>query len=468
MADRLIDISGLKKVSVLGMGRSGLEVAKFFSSKNIPVFLSDMADSNKLSKTLSILDELNINYETGGHSERAWKDASLVVISPGISIESDIVKEITERNIPVISELELAFQLSLAPFIAVTGTNGKSTTTTLTGNFLSAGGFDVIVGGNIGIPLVEKAYSTTEKHIIVAEVSSFQLETVKYFRPSVSLLLNITSDHLDRHGTLENYLDFKCRIFKHQQEGDYVVINYDDPLLMGVVDKIRAEIFYFSTCSEVPRGMYVNNDRIYYKNGSHSSEVCHIKELPLPGEHNLKNTMAAMMASILYGVSSRDIVNSFSSVKGLRHRIEFVADIEGVRFIDDSKGTNPDAVIAALNAFKEPAVLIAGGVDKNMDFSSMCEMISHRVKGLVLMGSTSDILYKGCSGNGLTNITRVFSIEEAVRKAFSMSEPGDIVILSPGGASFDMFKNAEDRGEKFVEAVKDLKDSLNNGAGKFE
>jgi len=318
----------------------------------------------------------------------------------------------------------------------------------------------VIVGGNIGIPLVEKAYDSTEKQIIVAEVSSFQLETVKYFRPSVSLLLNITSDHLDRHGSLENYLDFKCRIFKHQKDGDYVVINYDDPLLMGVVDKIRAEILYFSTCSEVPRGIYVNNNRIYYKNGATSGEICHVKDLPLMGEHNLKNTMAAMMASMLCGVSSRDIVDSFPSVKGLRHRIEFVADIEGVSFIDDSKGTNPDAVIAALNSFKEPAVLIAGGVDKNMDFSLMCEFICHRVKGLVLMGSTGDLLYKSCSGNGLTNIARVFSIEEAVRKAFSMSEPGDVVILSPGGASFDMFKNAEDRGEKFVEAVKSFKESL--------
>ncbi|HPZ10344.1 MAG TPA: UDP-N-acetylmuramoyl-L-alanine--D-glutamate ligase, partial [Candidatus Eremiobacteraeota bacterium] len=363
-------------------------------------------------------------------------------------------------GIPVVSELELAFQLSKAPFIAVTGTNGKSTTTTLIGNFLSLAGWDVIVGGNIGIPLVEKAYNAKKEQLIVAEVSSFQLELVKHFRPYISLLLNISSDHLDRHGSLENYLNYKCRIFTQQKKGDYVLINYDDPLLMSIVDKIEADVLFFSSRAQLKNGIFLHNNAIYYKNGSSHCEICNIQDIPLQGEHNLKNIMAAMLVALIYKVPSHSILESLHNFKTLRHRMEFVTDIEGVYFIDDSKGTNPDAVMAALNTFKEPVILIAGGVDKKLDFSELCKFIARRVKGLILIGTTSDILYNYCSQNGLLQIMRASTIEDAVKRAYSIAEKGDVVLLSPGGASFDMFKNADDRGDKFIQAVKNLKNRI--------
>ncbi len=459
---RLLDIYSLNRVSVLGMGKSGFEVAKFFKNKGIPVFLSDSGDGEKLSSVTSKLDELDIEYETGGHSDRVWQGVDLAVISPGIPLDIPVVKLITQKGVPIISELELAYRLSEAPFIAITGTNGKSTTTTMIGEFLTAGGKSIILGGNIGIPLVEKAYNAREDQIIVAEVSSFQLETVEDFSPFISLLLNISSDHLNRHGTMENYLNLKARIFEKQGKDSHVVLNYDDPEIRSLAGRTSASVHFFSTAESVVKGISLNNGKIYYKNGDSEFDLCSPGDIPVPGEHNLRNTMAAMVSSLLCGVKKEVLRESIAGFKGLKHRMEHVTVVKGVRFIDDSKGTNPDAVMSALNSFEEPLVLIAGGVDKNMDFSGLCDLIARRVKGLVLIGSTADILCRLCMERGLSNIVKSPTMEDAVERAFYLSEPGNVVLLSPAGASFDMFKNAEERGDRFSEAVHNLKKQIEN------
>ena len=448
-----IDFDKLKKVSVLGMGRSGLEVAKFFKDRGISVFVSDSASADKLKNITDVLDGLSIEYEAGRHSDKVWDGTDLVVISPGIPLHIPIVKLIKGKSIPIISELELAYNVSKAPFIAITGTNGKSTTTTMIGEFLTAFGVGVVLGGNIGVPLVKKVYNAGKDDVIVAEVSSFQLETTRNFNPSISLILNISSDHLNRHGTMENYLSLKSRIFENHSKGDKLILNYDDPAIRELSDKAKGEVYFFSSRSSVEKGIYSDGNKIFYKNGISESTVCDVKDIPLPGEHNLQNTMAAMLAALLYGAGEDVLRDSLLKFKGLKHRMEYVETVKDVTFIDDSKGTNPDAVIAAINSFKEPLILIAGGVDKDMDFSELCRVIASRVKGLVLIGTTAERLEKLCRENGLSHILRANSIDDAVGKSFSMAEPGDTVLLSPAGASFDMFKNAEDRGDKFVQAV---------------
>ncbi|MDN5293529.1 MAG: UDP-N-acetylmuramoylalanine--D-glutamate ligase [Eubacteriales bacterium] len=447
-----------RKALVVGAAKSGIAAALFLRQKGVEVTLCDIKTAAELEESLKEYDLGGVELFAGGYPPVKGKAFDLVVMSPGVPLTVPPVKEAREEGIPVISELELAYRYARAPIVAVTGTNGKTTTTSLIGELMKTVFPRVLVGGNIGRPLVTEVEEYGPEDVIVAEVSSFQLETTDQFRPRVAVILNITPDHLDRHGTMEGYREAKARIFARQEREDFTVLNYDDPLVRPFAERTRGEVIFFSRRHKLEKGVFVAEDTIFVRACEREERVLPAAQLKIRGSHNLENALAATAAAWAMGVPVAEIARVLREFKGVAHRMEPVAEIDGVLYVNDSKGTNPDAAIKALDSYFEPIVLIAGGRNKGSSFAEFARKIKEKVRFLILIGEAAPEIKEAVLATGFTSIVEAGSLEEAVALARKEARPGEVVLLSPACASWDMFKNYEERGDLFRQAVLSLQE----------
>lgn len=439
---------------VLGAARSGLAAAALLNRHGARVLVSEAAPEKQKTGAARRLRSLGIESEFGGHTGRIY-NADGWVISPGIPLDGPVIREARERGIPVIGELELAFRFCRAPIVAVTGSNGKSTVTDLIGHLFAVHGVSARVAGNIGDSFAEHAESLDESKVAVVEVSSFQLETIDRFRPRVAVFLNLTPDHLDRHGSMEKYGKLKARIFENQTASDALVYNILDTRVTRLASASRGWRIPFGRRIEGHICGYEQGGRLKIRDiAQKEHDVISIQEMALAGEHNRLNSLAASLAVHAMGVDIASIRKGLMTYRSLPHRLEKIRTLHGVEWINDSKATNVDAVYYALSAFEKPVVLIAGGKDKQSDFTLLSPRIREKVKAVVLIGEAADKMEK--AWRGLVPLTRAESLEQAVRLAAEASGEGDAVLLSPACASFDMFENFEDRGNQFRELVERL------------
>lgn len=448
-----------KKVVVVGTGVSGMGAVKLLSETSADITLydgNDKADRDEILK--KIPDDCDLRLIIGEMPDEVVKETDLLVISPGVPIDSDIVKLFEKENVPVWGEIELAYNFEKGTVFAITGTNGKTTTTTLVGEIMKKYNNQTFVVGNIGNSYTSEVLKTTKDSYTVAEISSFQLETIREFAPKGSAILNITPDHLNRHYTMENYAAVKESITKNQwkvREDDYCVLNYDDKVLREFGKTIKNPV-YFSRKEKPSKGAYLDGRIIRYFDGKNDYEVMSVDDMHLFGNHNYENLMAAIAMTIEAGVPLNIIINVIKDFMGVEHRIEYVRDKNGVRYYNDSKGTNPDSSIKALEAMSRPTILIAGGYDKHSEFDEFIEAFDNKVKLMVLLGQTADKIEETAVRHGFTNIIKTDSLEKAVKICAENAVSGDVVLLSPACASWGMFKNYEERGKLFKEYVNSL------------
>jgi len=450
----MLDLSG-KRVVVLGLARSGGAACRLLLKQGAFVIGTDQRGERELGAYLGCLQRDGVILELGGHRAETLLSADLVVVSPGIDLREPLLQQVRGAGVPLISEVELAYRYSGATFLGVTGTNGKSTTTSLLGAMLKASNLSSHVAGNIGIPLCQVAPGLTADDVIVAELSSFQLEAIERFRPRVGLLLNLAPDHLDRYDRVEDYYRAKARLFENQEPSDFAVVNADDPLVREAARQVRARTVTFSRRQCLPEGAFLDDDRLILALSGRRETICRSDELKILGIHNLENALAASLAAALLGAPVRAIRDALVRFEGLEHRLESVAEIGGVRYFNDSKGTNVGAVVGSLESFTVPIVLIAGGKDKLGDFTPLLPSVRERVKKLILIGQAAGKLRSQL--NGACPMEEAASLEEAVLRAAAAASPGEVVLLSPACASFDMFADFEERGRVFKEAVRRLK-----------
>ncbi len=439
-----------KKVLVVGLARTGIECARFLVNQGAKVSVSDLRSETDLGQEIEALNELPIRYLLGGE-ERRWLEAvDLVVPSPGVPAANSLLLEACSRGIEILSEVELAYRFFRFPIVAITGTNGKSTTTTLVGLMLKANGTRVFVGGNIGAPLI--GFVGGDWQWGVVEISSFQLEWIQEFRPRLAVLLNLTEDHLDRYPDFAAYGRAKERIFENQTSRDIAILNRDDPLVWGMRQGRSARIISFGF-SEVDEGVFAKSEEIVWRDGS-SEERFPLGHVKIQGVHNVENMMAAIAVAKAIGIPAQIIQQTLEEFPGLEHRLEFIRDKAGVRYYNDSKGTNVGAVVKSLASFSVPVILLAGGVDKGGDYGVLRDGVRKTVKRLVLFGAAKETIAKALGA--LTETVIVDDMEAAVRDAYQHALPGDVVLLSPACSSFDMFHNYAERGRVFKSLVQSL------------
>lgn len=443
----MIDLKG-KKISVIGAARSGLASAITLKRHGAYPFLSEYGAAGKFVEAGKILNDQGVKYEFGGHTDKVY-DCELMVTSPGVPTTSEVLTAAIARNIKVISELELGFQLCRGQVLAITGSNGKTTTTSLVGEIFSRSAIKSAVAGNIGKPFVSIADSIGPDDWAILEVSTFQLEHIDKFKPQVAAVLNITPDHLDRHGSMENYIALKMKVYANQNGNNKSIINADDEILKSF--KAASEILSFSTKHEIYNGCYVDGGYVYLNRHGNKEKLIACSEIGIKGPHNLSNACAACACCMAAGIKSDAIISGLKSFKGVEHRLEKVGLIGGVSFINDSKATNVDAVYWALQSVPSPIVLIAGGRDKNGDFSTLANLVKEKVKSIILIGEASEKIASAFAG--LTELCRANSLEEAVSIGYEKAKPEGAVLLSPACASYDMFNNYEHRGQVFKQAV---------------
>lgn len=453
MKPAMIDLAD-KRVVVVGLARSGEAACRLLLKQGATVIGTDRRGEREIGADLCSLERDGVSLELGEHHLCSLLSADLVVVSPGIDLREPLFQRVREVGIPLIGEVELAYRYSEATFIGITGTNGKSTTTTLLGAILKHAGLPSHVAGNIGTPLCRVAPSLAAGECVVVELSSFQLETIEEFRPRVALLLNLAPDHLDRYACVEQYYRAKARIFENQRPSDFAIVNADDPLVLQAAAQAQGRKVAFSRTRPLDAGAYVGEDHLVLNLDGRREVICRVSELKIQGVHNLENALAASLAAAVVGVSTMAIRNGLTRFEGLPHRLEFVAEIGGVRYIDDSKGTNVGAVIRSLQSFTVPIVLIAGGKDKQSDFRPLVPIVRERVKKLILIGQAAPKLR--CELTGACPMEEASSLEEAVRRAAAAASSGEVVLLSPACASFDMFTDFEERGRVFKAAVREL------------
>ncbi len=434
-----------KRVLVVGLGKSGVASALFLRARGAHVTVSDAKPQDQLGEDIPTLLDHGIAVETGGHGERTFRGQDLIVVSPGVPVDSPPLVQARALGEPVIGEIELASQFLPKNIIAITGSNGKTTTTTLAGEIVAAGGFSTVVGGNIGTPAISP--------VVVLEVSSFQLETIQTFRPKVAVVLNITPDHLDRHRTFAAYVDAKARIFENQQAVDFAVLNADDAASAGLAAHTRAQVFWFSRKDEVKQGAYVRDGRVMFRDRAGQREVMLVSEIPLKGAHNVENTLAAACVGALMGCETGRIREAVRNFKAVEHRLEHVATIRGVEYYNDSKATNVDATIKALESFPSNVHLILGGKDKDSDYTLLNDLLRQRVKRVYTIGSAAEKIESQIKG---VEVDHAETLETALKHAAATADAGDIVLLAPACASFDQFQNYEHRGRVFKEVVRAL------------
>ena len=447
-----------KRVLVVGLGKSGVASALFLKAKGARVTVSDSKPQDQLKDQIPVLLDNGIAVETGGHGERTFGGQDLIVVSPGVPTDSPPLVQARALGENVIGEVELAAQFFPGRIVAITGSNGKTTTTTLTGEIIASAGYRTAVGGNIGTPAISLVEAATADTIAVLEVSSFQLETIQTFRPQVAVVLNVTPDHLDRHRTFAAYADAKARIFENQRAGDFTVLNADDRTCVELATRTRAQVFWFSRTAEVKQGAFVHEGRISFRDHSGQKEIMLVSEIPLKGAHNVENVLAAVCVGALLGCEPDRIRKAVRNFKAVEHRLEHVATIDGVDYYNDSKATNVDATIKAIESFPANIHLILGGKDKDSDYTVLNDLLRKRVKRVYTVGAAAAKIESQIvsSNNGGPEIDHAETLEAAVRHAAEVAKPGDVVLLAPACASFDQFRNYEHRGKVFKQVVSSL------------
>jgi len=448
-----------KRVTVVGLARSGAAACKLLAERGATVLGTDQSPPEALRVDLSDLARRGVRLETGGHSPESILDTDLLVVSPGVDLRLPLFAKARATGIPMWSEVELAYRLTGARFLAVTGTNGKSTTTSLLGEMVQAAGFLGVVAGNIGTALCEVVPGLTSSHWIVAELSSFQLETIVAFRPHVAILLNLAPDHLDRYASVEDYYAAKARIFLNQAPDDFAVLNADDPLVLKCAQGMRSRLRLFSRLRTVGDGSFLRGDRLVVRHEGRTEPVCETSTIRIQGVHNVENSLAAAAAASAIGVPVGAMASALAGFPGLPHRLEFVAEVDGVRYVNDSKGTNVGAVVKSLEGYAGGLILIAGGKDKGGDFTPLRPLVETRVKTMILIGQARAKIRAHL--DGACPMEDAASLEAAVERAAQMAAPGDTVLLSPACASFDMFRDFEERGEVFRRATRGLRSRRN-------
>ena len=407
----------------------------------------------KKVESVDNLQALGVSFIWGEQPDVVAIKPDSIVISPGVPLTIPPVVYAREHQIPVIGELELAYRNCRAPFVAITGTNGKTTTTTLTGELLKKTGRQVFVGGNIGVPLISYVENLQQQDVVVAEVSSFQLETTEAFCPHLALMLNLTPDHLDRHGDMAGYLAAKAKIFANQKESDYLVLNYDDEALRGLEAQSKGKVIFFSQQHKLEEGVYLDGTQVMLRLDGQEMVICDASEIAIKGKHNLENAMGAILLAYLSGVTPADIREVLMTFPGVEHRLEPVRTLRDVLYINDSKGTNPDSTIKALEAYDRPVVIILGGKNKGSDFTQLAQLVKQRVKKAVVLGQAKPAIVEALEKAGFDDYIEKDTFEEAVSAAAGLAEAGDLVLLSPACASWDMFNSYEERGQLFKQLV---------------
>ena len=445
-----------KRVLVVGLGKSGKSAPLFLRALGAQVTVSDSRSAEALAGEIPALLDAGVMVETGGHGLLTFRRQDLIVVSPGVPYDTPELKQVRAFGLPIIGELELASRFLQGQIVAITGSNGKTTTTSLLGKIFADAGVPTLVGGNIGTPVIDLIAESTPQTTSVLEVSSFQLETVVEFRPHIAVVLNITQDHLDRHGTFENYAAMKARITAQQTAEDFFVLNAEDKPTQMLAARTKAQVFWFSGRRAIKQGAFVHGESIVFlpREGAKPEPVMPLAEIPLKGAHNVENVLAAVCAARLGGVSAESIRASVSSFKAVEHRLEFVATVRGVAFFNDSKATNVDATKKALEAFPGGVHLILGGKDKNSDYTELADLLRARVKTVYTIGSAAEKIERHLAG--VVKIVSAGTLDAAVRQAAQSAVPGDVVLLAPACASFDQFTGYEQRGRVFKELVKGL------------
>lgn len=443
-----------KKVLVFGSGISGIGAVKLLEDHGAEVVLYDGNESLDQASLREQLGE-KTTIVLGEFPEHLLEEPELVVLSPGVPTDLPVILAMKEHGIQVIGEVELAYAFGKGDVLAITGTNGKTTTTSLLGEIMKCHQEEVFVVGNIGNPYTVAAGQMTEHSVAVAEMSSFQLESIETFRPKVSAILNFTPDHLNRHHTMEAYVEAKKQIAKNQTAEDYCVLNYEDERTKAFGEEVKAQVLYFSSAHKLERGIYLDDGKMIYKNPEEVI-VCHVDELQILGIHNYENVMAAVAMAAVYGVPMDTIRKAILAFKGVEHRIEYVTEKDGVVYYNDSKGTNPDAAIKGIQAMNRKTVLIGGGYDKNSEYTEWIQAFDGKVKQLILIGATREKIAQDAEKCGFNDYVFADTFEEAVLLAAKTAKSGEAVLLSPACASWGMFPNYEVRGEKFKEIVNSL------------
>jgi len=443
-----------KKVLVFGSGISGIGAAKLLEDHGAEVVLYDGNESLDQASLREQLGE-KTTIVLGEFPEHLLEELEIVVLSPGVPTDLPVILAMKEHGIQVIGEVELAYAFGKGDVLAITGTNGKTTTTSLLGEIMKCHQEEVFVVGNIGNPYTVAASQMTERSVAVAEMSSFQLESIETFRPKVSAILNFTPDHLNRHHTMEAYVEAKKQIAKNQTAEDYCVLNYEDERTKAFGEEVKAQVLYFSSAHKLERGIYLDDGKMIYKNPEEVI-VCHVDELQILGIHNYENVMAAVAMAAVYGVPMDTIRKAILAFKGVEHRIEYVTEKDGVVYYNDSKGTNPDAAIKGIQAMNRKTVLIGGGYDKNSEYTEWIQAFDGKVKQLILIGATREKIAQDAEKCGFHDYVFADTFEEAVLLAAKTAKSGEAVLLSPACASWGMFPNYEVRGEKFKEIVNSL------------
>lgn len=444
-----------KNVLLVGLAKTGVSTIKKLNKLGANIIVNDIKPKEKLEGIIEEIDNLdNIEYVLGKHLENI-ENIDLTIVSPGVPLDLPFIEKIKSEGIKIIGEVELAYRLSKNPtFIGITGTNGKTTTTSLVGEMFKKANKDTYIVGNIGNPVIDTVDLTNENSYLVTELSSFQLESIEDFKPKVSTIINITEDHLNRHHTMENYINAKARVFKNQDKNDFTILNYDDSIVRDLGKNSNGNILYFSIKEEVKQGAYLDkNNNIVIKVDGKELVLMNKSELSLPGNHNLENAMSAILMAYVLNIDTDVIIDTLRTFKGVEHRLEFVTNKDGIMFVNDSKGTNPDSTIKAITSYEKPIVLIAGGYEKQSDFTEMIKYATKNVKALVLLGQTADKIATTAKEHGIDNISKVEDMEAAVKKAYEIAESGDVVLLSPACASWDMYPNFEARGLDFKENI---------------
>jgi UDP-N-acetylmuramoylalanine--D-glutamate ligase len=457
-----VELEG-KRVLVVGLARTGIGVVRFLAEHRARVVGADIQSADELRPYLSEIKGLNVGIELGEHRIETFLRSDLIVVSPGVPLDIEPITAARENGIEVISEIELACRFIRDPIIGVTGTNGKTTTTTLLGDVLKASGKQVFVGGNVGNPLIDCA-RLVKWDYVVAEISSFQLEGIHEFRPHIALMLNITEDHLDRYPHYEEYMRAKSRLFLNQRSSDFAVLNADDGTINAMSSGIRARKWYFSLTSPLKVGAFFARDSLIYRDPRGGVERFELTRVPLKGIHNIENMLSVVATAKICSCPKETIQTTLESFRGLPHRLEFVRELDGVSFYNDSKGTNVGSVVKSLRSFREPIILIAGGKDKGGTYDPLKGVVKEKVKRLILIGEARRRMAKAFGKSVPT--TGADTLEEAVHRAFAESRHGDVVLLSPACSSFDMFRDYEERGNLFKEIVNQLDRENPKGARK--
>ena len=450
-----MDVQG-KRVLVVGLGKSGIASAIFLQTQGAKVTVSDAKSEAQLRQEIPLLLDKGITVETGHHGERTFRDQDVIVISPGVPVDHPQLEQARKLGIPVIGEIELAAQFVRGHLVAITGSNGKTTTTSLCGEILKAGGRKTLVGGNIGTPAISFAEEADANTWCVLEISSFQLETIQSFRPEIAAILNITPDHLDRHHTFERYAAAKERIFENQRPTDFAILNADNDPCVEAAKRVKSQVVWFSRQHEVKRGAFVRSGRIVFRDSKAEIEIMSAADMLLKGAHNVENVLAAVCVGMCAEVSPQQIRSAISKFKAVEHRLEYTATVEGVEYYNDSKATNVDATIKALESFTKGVHLILGGKDKGSPYTVLNDLLPDRVKAVYTIGAAAAKIEAEVRG---VEVIHAETLENAMKLASEKAVAGDVVLLAPACASFDQFQSYEHRGRVFKDLVRKMQES---------